>query len=74
MFSKNVLYVEIFSLELCQKTGKWVESLRQKNDENFGQLLQERREISDCGIRLLQVIVYFPLSFYYENSRSIVPL
>ena len=56
MFLNNVLHVEVLSIGLCQKVEKWAESLRKKSDENVQQLLQERREILDCEIRLLQSI------------------
>lgn len=62
MFSKNVLHVEVLSLELCQKTEKWVESVREiyqnegaKSDEDIQRLVEERRKIMDCGMRLMQV-------------------
>ena len=64
MFSKNVLYVEVQSLELCEKTERWTESILRKhhshNDvKNVGQLVEERRKIMDCGMRLIQVRAHF---------------
>ena len=56
MFLKNILHVEVLSIGLCEKVKKWVESLQRKSGENLQQLMQERREILDYGIRLLQCI------------------
>ncbi len=61
MFSRNVLHVEVLSLELCEKTEKWAESVRAKNIEDDQQLVKEGREILDCGISLLQVGIHFHL-------------
>lgn len=57
MFSKGVLHIEVLSLQLCQKTEKWAESVRDKNITNLQHFTKEGREIMDCGIRLMQVRV-----------------
>lgn len=68
MFSKSVIHVEVLSLELCQKTEEWAESVRErfktvvgaKNDDH-DHFVREGRDIIDCGIRLMQVTVYLCL-------------
>lgn len=57
MFSKSVLHVEVLSLQLCEMTGKWAQNLRDKNVRDIRHLVKERREIMDCGMRLMKVRV-----------------
>lgn len=58
MFSNGVLRVEVLALELYERTEKWAEGMRRtKNitEDRSNDLVNQRQEILDCGIRLIQV-------------------